>query len=624
MRNFVIYTVLGVFALPVLLHINPIEAADSTRQAVAVENKKKPGAQTKQKAVALVVVQGKKVSKRFYSYPEVLARKAKLVDRETKKAVPKKWASVAVKRGAAPVKDREGKVAVDKNGKVRKKKYALVTVKANSKMPPGKYDLVLLDKKGKPVSYTDKKTNRVVKAGPKKLTVKPASSNIAKADQQAISQKSSKMVAGSTQEPKVAISTMSVPQTTSRVTSQVKDERQVVATNTDSKMLYASKAKVGGRASGVDNIRTGVEGVTRADQIADRMNKFGKWAALQDFGSLGREAKPWGAGPALLGFVSETRLGLISQGGKWPANSGGVLGPYGNAGGNDIGTPSLQSGSSSRSSVLGKEDLSKVSSRSSGDPRLMAKDGEDTGSSSSGGSSSGGTTSSGGATESSGSSSSGESDPVTSTVTTSDADTTSSDGSSSQSSTVTVSNSNGTKLVHTVSQNTTASGSTTSRQSVSYTDKNGNTTNYNSSTNNNGNTTTSCSGPMCTPSPDSAGCMGPACEAFKQWNAAFMGHLDKAGIRNMQGDAGSMMQPVGDGTGRTGSLRQLDQKQLVKEKLNPYILHDNAGSGESGAPQVNTGPRIGGQTPDTLIDPPRDEGECAGQDPGCNSPQPIR
>ncbi len=134
-------------------------------------------------------------------------------------------------------------------------------------------------------------------------------------------------------------------------------------------------------------------------------------------------------------------------------------------------------------------------------------------------------------------------------------------------------------------------------------------------TDSNGNTVSesSCTGYACTPSPDSGGCTGQQCEEFKAFTDAFLGALATNRIVSQQTDPGSMMQP-GVGTSPAGSRTNAVIEKAAGERLNPYILHDNAGDSSIPLPAgSNSAPTV--DKIDTLVDPPRGDGSQPGANP---------
>lgn len=554
MKNSKLYSVMRMLSFLLLLHIPQVEAGNaSTSDRVTKEA-------TNARSQSLSVIQGRVITKKYYGKLESRARKAVVINTKTRRALPKNWVQATVRPGAAIIKDRSGKVVMDKNGKPRKKPYALVTIKTTSNVQPGTYQLLLLDQRGKPLSYKDKKTQRIVKVAPKSLIVMLPD---AAKKSQTISSKTVAPTPGSTNVP----------------------------------LIYSQK--------NVQDINKRVVDSQRANIIADRMSQFGEWASLQDFSSLGNKAAPRGIGPGLINSASDLRKGMIDKLGFWPANSQGSIGRYDV----DASGTNLKPSTPDRISLTNPAKTGIATTGTAGDTRIMAEGASGTGADD----------------KKEGADKEGaDKEEMTSEVTTQDEDkqNESTDGNTSsqtgsQTSTVNVDNSDGSKLAHTVTQTTHANGSTTSSQSVYYRDQNGSVTTYHTATNSNGSTTTSCNGQLCTPDPESTGCSGAACENFEKTTAMLLGNLDEGGINNMQTESGSMMQPadVGSRSGKLDSLRSTD-RDLYQKTLNPYILYDGEITQGGARPQSTTGaPSIGGQSPETLIDPSDPEVDVGGDRP---------
>jgi hypothetical protein len=121
------------------------------------------------------------------------------------------------------------------------------------------------------------------------------------------------------------------------------------------------------------------------------------------------------------------------------------------------------------------------------------------------------------------------------------------------------------------------------------------------------------SGGASTPTPDAGDCTGQQCEEFDAFTEAFLGALATNHIVSQQTDPGSMMQP-GVGTSPAGSRTDAVIDKAAKERLNPYILHDNAGDSSIPLPAgSNSAPTV--DKIDTLVDPPRGDGSRPGGTP---------
>lgn len=213
---------------------------------------------------------------------------------------------------------------------------------------------------------------------------------------------------------------------------------------------------------------------------------------------------------------------------------------------------------------------------------------------------------------------------TTYTITSSHTDEQSSDGSQRVTETLTVTDDEGNSFSQTITHETNAAGDVTETQTVSSTDSDGNTTSE-----------SSCTGKGCSdsqsgddgssdedsaadndqpppsqegrPDPESSDCTGPGCEEFELFTEHLLASLANNRIEPQQG-ADTMSQP-GEGTKpASGRLTDAAIQKAGMERLNPLILHDNAGGSERAplpGPEPDEPLR---QDPGTLVDPPEDEG----------------
>ncbi len=332
----------------------------------------------------------------------------------------------------------------------------------------------------------------------------------------------------------------------------------------------------------------------RANQVMDKLGQIGA------DGLPGLEPGSLAGSGLLLGFGEDLRAGFIDQLGEFPDGdfTGLLEGVAGGEGSGSIGGGRFQptTGNPAKDSSLLQGD------RPVGDSRIMAGGG------SSGGGSSGGTF----------------------TIVSSSEDTMSSNGTQKVTDSINVTHDDGSSASHTMTSETHKDGSTTETQSASSTDKDGNTESESSTstTDTEGNTTTTttstdkdgnktttttktkASDPASTPDPDGGDCTSAGCDEFMAFTDAFFGALAVNQIESQQTDSGSMMQP-GVGTSTPGSFSQAELDRMSKERLNPYILHDNAGDSSIPMP-AGSGTRPTFDVKESLTDPPRDGGTRPG------------
>jgi hypothetical protein len=355
-----------------------------------------------------------------------------------------------------------------------------------------------------------------------------------------------------------------------------------------------------GRVS--DAVPDSIREMNRANQAMDKL------AQLGPDGMPGLDPGGLSGSGLMLSFGREFRAGFISQLGGFPdgdftgtlAGVGGTPGSGSTGGGKLTGFGQFQPSTgdpSKNASVL-------QGGGSVGDPRLMAGEG-----------SSGGTF----------------------TIESSSTDTTSSSGSQKITDSITVKNhDDGSTFTHTMTHESNSNdGTTTETQTATLTDSKGNTTTETTTTttttddegnttttttttDDKGNTTTSstttpAADPASTPDPEGGDCTGQQCEKFKEFSAQMLFALQTNRIQPQQG-ADTMSQP-GEGTSTPGDRTNGEIEKAAAQRLNPLILHDNAGSSTIPIPAgTQSSPPIR-QDPGTLVDPPRDGSPLTGARP---------
>ena len=489
-----------IFTLSNMAHaISPERPSGSTMHSTQISKS----------SATIQIQQGSKITTRFYNING--ARKAKLINTRKKSSVPRKMARVSIMQGREKIKD--------KNGKPRTRSYIDVTIKISATMKPGNYQLQFFDKKGKSLTYRDKRSKKLVKVAPKPVTI------------------------------------------------IAKNKRQIKPTKP--------------RQNHTTSAPTNNKGVLDAANMAkdELTQQLGAWPEGQWTGVVG---------PNTAQFMTGKQDTTITT--SLPGTSG-----------------------------LGVKEMEGQSTR---DQHLMSGGGG-----------------------------------VSYHISTSDSDVQNSDGSSSQSSSMRSEGSDGTTTTHTVTQETDSDGNVTTSQTASHTDENGNTTSESScegancsdesnddssddsssddsssddsSDDNSSNDSSSDNeasssdgaeaggdsadaedadagqddqDSSSTSNPEEDGsCTAPSCAEMQAWLTQFSGTLGGYRIKTLQHDKSSLTQPAGDGS--TASSGDTPREMDNKDRLNPYILHDN--DGDSGIPV----PGGSGQRPEveinTLIDPPR-------------------